>query len=241
MNRYDRSAFTLVELLVVISIIALLISILLPSLSKARESARSVKCKSILKQFGTADSFYQNDWNNYHIPFNAMETDFWPWNSDFRRYVGLDPKNDSRWGHAPRGLICPNADWVLNHPADENVYHLYFSYGMCYAEILNRPYDTTMSAHFGPDVKRPAEKLYIADATEGLVSHWARHLYPTGGESRAGSNGRGWNKIAWRHQYNNSEPSGNFNILHFDGHVSSIRMPSDRVENYDRFWNPYSY
>lgn len=113
-----RSGFTLVELLVVIGIIALLISILLPSLAKARQAAVTLQCLANLRSIGQGIMLYQNDnkglypygwvtgWNGALTPPDweqryayttisktlnpgADANDLNPWSTDNNRAMGI--------------------------------------------------------------------------------------------------------------------------------------------------------
>lgn len=88
-----KRAFTLLELLVVISIMALLMAVLLPSLSSARQSAKANVCLSNLKGIGSALSLYLNE-NDDRLPPARLERPS-PGSEEF--YVNDDRRLAPRW------------------------------------------------------------------------------------------------------------------------------------------------
>ena len=141
-----RQGFTLVELLVVIGIIALLISILLPALGRARQSANRVKCLSNLRQLGMGFQLYVNA-NKGRFPFDAVtggaSLEDWIWWQEYP--VGGRPVADFKQsaivlalGNVTKDLFrCPSEDFDNRDDLREGGKYRY-SYTMNYRLSPNR-------------------------------------------------------------------------------------------------------
>ena len=101
-TRRSGPAFTLIELLVVVAIIALLISILLPSLQRAREEAKAVVCMSNDRQTLLAIAMYQQE-NDGYVPGNLWSEAAWGVPKSDLWFYKLVPQYASN----PDILICP--------------------------------------------------------------------------------------------------------------------------------------
>jgi len=88
-----KKAFTLVELLVVITIIAILASLLLPTLSKAREKSRSIQCLNNVRQMNLAWTMYAHDNEDhliYNMPFSSPALRRYRWILGYMRLGRAD-------------------------------------------------------------------------------------------------------------------------------------------------------
>ena len=113
-----RNAFTLVELLVVIAIIGILVALLLPAVSAAREAARKMSCSNNLKQIGLAMRTYHNTYNS--LPHNGIY--FW----------GRTSNNGQTWvGSSKGGVFAKLLPFIEQDP-------LYHQLNMTISGLKNR-------------------------------------------------------------------------------------------------------
>ncbi len=133
-----RNAFTLIELLVVIAVVALLISILLPSLELAREVSRDARCKANLRQFGVALTAFVMD-NDAKMPImdqlsgsNPRPDRALDWQVVLSHYIGVDWNSHCNWQSGWTGGTNPSKVWIC--PSDPAQYFL--GYACNYPNVI---------------------------------------------------------------------------------------------------------
>ncbi len=112
--RGKRRGFTLIELLVVIGIIGLLASILMPSLSKAREQAKGASCMSNLHNIGLSLAMYQGDHRNFfptaytYIDGNSGSSGYYHWTAALDRGEYTAAVNARKFPKVAKQYVCPS-------------------------------------------------------------------------------------------------------------------------------------
>lgn len=227
-GRGRRSAFSLIELLVVVGVIALLLAILIPSLCAAREQVQALKCASNLRNLGLAFQMYADEYGGFVMPlayFHEGAVTYW-WGRDDPE--GIDHHAGFTSPYLPSALEdggayeCPTQAWgtyeaVQGESGEISSTYGYNGYYLAPSQtpgwsftIGHRPWQKIER------LRRPAEIFVFADAMidwDGLLKNTALldppYLF----------GGRSWRvnpypTTSFRHR-------GRSNIAHADGHASS--------------------
>jgi prepilin-type N-terminal cleavage/methylation domain-containing protein/prepilin-type processing-associated H-X9-DG protein len=233
MKQAKYKGFTLVELLVVIAIIALLLSILMPALGKARQAAMRVVCSTHLNQIGVGIALYMADKSEGRYPQQIRPiTSVGNWWQEVAPYI--DDAFDGPSPGVAKATVgnCPNhtAKEVTTSTDDQYSYRAnilimtnWYANPFAFPPVQPEP---VISAG---KVRQPAEKILVFEV------HTEMWIPDVGGYDFGG-----WLKYPFHIAFGlgpENQTHGNVsNFLFCDTHVASHH--GDELRDRNRYWNP---
>ena len=220
MQRTGRSAFTLVELLVVVAIISILAAMLMPALTNAIESAMRAQCASNTRQLFTTHVYYADDWT-----YMPLRTGINSWNvKDSTHYGVFQVMEAAGYIEAPAVLQCPSTV-----APNDGFYSNYFSPNASIEMMGGKWRDRG-----GEDWDRYLIRFYaLEDSTTAPIVTDANYMDWVS-TARLGASNHSGDDIF--------KPQG-MNVAWFDGHTSwelyeDLSYQSATSGNYRMYWYP---
>ena len=212
----EHSAFTLIELLVTIAIIALLASLLLPALSKAKQTARATKCLGNMRQIGIATLLYTDE-NNEEFP-RSQHSAFTHHQLVWGRAIAPQlARSASDWTNLLRGIyFCPGDRRTNGWSYGLNVY---FELGPD-DDYIGKPRTWRRTT----SVPQPANTILHGEGAS-LADHIMPHFWTSASDAS--------DVASDRH-------GGRANYTFADGHSERLRFTEtfNPVKSRDQ-WNPF--
>lgn len=169
-GRSRRRAFTLTELIVVITVLAILALILIPVIARVRSSAQSTHCVSNLQQIGRAFTLYAQDHRSCLPPAVDTADGNTPWFVAIHSYTGTPWRGDM--AQLGRVFLCPT--WELNEtnqPTETNI-------GYSMSAMLSTGIEPTRVVSLG-NIQQPSRSVLVLERSSA-----ESRFFPGLGEDR---------------------------------------------------------